>query len=106
MDNLYPLALHKRGSSFVWEGFELDSLIVHDEAEHIKALDGGWVEIAEILRGMDADGDGKMGGSIDRFDQMSDEELRALVSEAGVTLHHRAGRGKMLQILREEENGN
>lgn len=97
----YPLVIYRRGSSLEWEGHNLDALTVHSDDEYTKAMDSGWVEIAEILHNrLDADGDGKMGGSVDALDQKPDEELRAMVAGKGIALHHRAGRAKMLQILR------
>ncbi len=105
MDNLYPLSLYRRGSSFVWEGHSLDMLTVSNDDDHGRALSQGWVEISDILRNpMDADGAGKIGGSIDALDQKTDEDLRATAEERGLTLHHRAGRTKMLQLLRGSEN--
>lgn len=39
----YPLMLYREGSSFVWDGRQVDSLIVNDEDEEDAALAEGWV---------------------------------------------------------------
>ena len=101
MEGLYPLCLYRAGGQFQWDGRPTDTLIVADESGHFKALDDGWQEAPDYWAALlDADHDGKMGGSRDGFDQMTDEELRAEIEAMGVSVHHRTGRPKMLEILR------
>jgi hypothetical protein len=39
----YPLMLYRDGSSFLWDGREVDSLVVNNETEEDAALAEGWV---------------------------------------------------------------
>ena len=43
----YPLYLYREGSEFVWDGREVDALIVNDEAEEGAGLKEGWVRSFE-----------------------------------------------------------
>ena len=98
----FPKALYRDGNQMnVW-GHEVDYRVVADAQEEAEAKGKGWRESPVPSSPLDADGDGKMGGSLDKWDQLSDAKLREEIEAKGIQLHHRAGRAKMLQILRGE----
>lgn len=98
----FPKMLYRDGTETrVWNKHDVDTRIVEGAEQEEKALANGWRLTPDKKSPLDHDGDGKPGGSVDALDQMKDDELRAKVEAKGITLHHRAGRAKMLQILRE-----
>lgn len=90
----YPLTLYREGGQFIWDGRPTDARTVNDEDEHLAAIDEGWRETAAYLAGEAAP-------ERDAWDEMTDEELRAAASKADLNLHHKTGRAKLLQALRE-----
>lgn len=101
MGDRYPLALWKDGTQYrVWNAYDVELRIVQDENEEEEALADGWRLTPNSLT--DADGDGEMGGSVDGWDQFSDEDLRAAIGERGISVHHKTGRARMPQMLRNE----
>jgi hypothetical protein len=44
----YPLALYKSGSAFLWEGLQLDMLIVDDAEAASAAKADGWLPVADV----------------------------------------------------------
>lgn len=56
-----------------------------------------------IVDPLDHDGDGKPGGSVDAFDQMSTDELRELYEVVtGRKPHPKTGRDKLLETVRAD----
>lgn len=86
----------------IW-GHDVDYRTVRDEQEEVEALSRGWRLTPNKIHPLDHDGDGKPGGSLDALDQMTDEQLRSKAEALGLTIHHRAGRTKILQMLREAQ---
>jgi hypothetical protein len=60
----YPQMLVKPGKAIKWAAFDLDTLVVHDEAEEKAARSDEWVSPHELVEPLDHDGDGKPGGSL------------------------------------------
>lgn len=98
----YPKMLFRDGDMCrVWNEHDVDYKTVRDGDEEEEALSAGWRLTPNKISPLDHDGDGNPGGSRDFLDQLTDEELRSRCEESGITLHHRAGRAKMLQSLRD-----
>lgn len=101
--SMWPRMLYRDGNEYhVWDRHHVATRIVNSEEEESEALANGWRLTPDRKDPFDHDGDGRPGGSIDKWDQFSDEALRAEIESRGISLHHRAGRTKMLQILREQ----
>lgn len=49
MPDIYPLALYRDGSEFVWDGRDTDRLVVDGKSAHEAALADGWAEAADFL---------------------------------------------------------
>lgn len=93
MSDRYPLMMYLGPDAENWH-------IVDGEEEESEASSQGW-RLTPYPHPLDHDGDGKKGGSLDELDHLTDEELRAMILDRGASVHHRTGRHRMLQILRE-----
>jgi hypothetical protein len=99
----FPKAIYRDGGEDLVWGLPIETSAVGSEDEEREALALGWrLHPTAKPNPLDHDGDGHKGGSLDGYDQLDTEKLRALAVERKLGLHHKTGRDKLLAALRGE----
>jgi hypothetical protein len=92
----YPLALYRKGGAFQWDGRPTDMLTVDDADAHSDAMRDGWMEAANYTADI-----APSANDDDEYSGLTDDELRDALKDRGQIVHHKTGRTKLLEALRE-----
>lgn len=98
--------VHTADEGLVWiEPGSQRTLTIHED--HVERTKRS--KLLKVVEKTDHDGDGAMGGSVPTtspkpFDDMTDDELRAFITDRdGSAPHHATGRAKLLAKARGED---